>query len=118
MSSDTRNELIDAYFAALDESTPELARPALSDEFVYGSLAGQLEGFDGLADYITEHRSTTESTHDIQRRIHDDDVSVTVGVVTGTGPDGEPAEAAFCDVFEFDDADEAIEQITVYVNDS
>lgn len=117
MSTDTRNELIDAYFAALDEADPELARPGLSDDFVYESLAGPLEGFDGLADYITEHRSVTESTHDVQRRIHDD-VSVTVGVVTGTGPDGDPVEAAFCDVFEFDDADEAIERITVYINDS
>ncbi|MFO7927626.1 nuclear transport factor 2 family protein [Natronomonas sp.] len=118
MPTDTRNELIDAYFAALDETDPELARPALSDDFVYESLAGPLEGFDGLAAYITDHRSVTDSTHDVQRRIHDDDVSVTAGVVTGTGPDGDPAEAAFCDVFEFDDADEAIERITVYINDS
>lgn len=118
MPVDSRNDLIDAYFRALDEADPAIARPALAETFVYESLAGDLDGFDGLSDYITEYRSLTDSTHDLTRRVHGDDASVVEGVVTGTGPDGERAQAGFCDVFEFDADEEAITRIAVYTNDS
>jgi ketosteroid isomerase-like protein len=118
MSTDDRNELIEAYFTAIDDEEPEIARSALADGFVYESLLGRLEGFDGLVEYITELRSTSDSTHDLTRRIHDEDVSVVEGTVTGLDAEGEPTSADFCDVFEFDDEETAITRITVYLNDS
>lgn len=118
MTADDRNDLIDAYFAALDESDPNRVRDALNDSFVYESLAGDLEGFDGLSEYITDLRSITESEHHIDQRHHADEVTTVEGVVTGTDSNGNPAEAAFCDVFEFTDDETAITRIGVYVNDS
>jgi len=118
MSTDSRDDLIDAYFSALDESDPSIAREALADSFVYESLSGDRHGFEGLRTYITEDRSVTDSVHDISQRIHGPAASVAEGVVTGTGDDGEPVEAAFCDVFEFDDEEGTITRIGVYLNDS
>jgi len=43
---------------------------------------------------------------------------VVEGIVTGTDPDGDPAAADFCDVFEFDAEEGAITRIAVYVNDA
>lgn len=118
MSVNDRDDLIDAYFAALDESDPSIVRDALDDSFVYESLSGDLKGFDGLSEYITDLRSITESDHHIDQRYHADDATTVEGVVTGTDPDGHPAESAFCDVFEFTDDEAAITRIGVYVNDS
>lgn len=118
MTTESRDDLIDAYFEALDTTDPSVARPALADSFVYESLAGDLHGHEGLREYITELRSVTDSTHDLDRRVHGESVSVVEGVVSGTGPDGRPAEAAFCDVFEFDDDESAITRIAVYTNDA
>lgn len=118
MSPDSRDDLIDAYFGALDESDPSKVRDALDDSFVYESLSGDLDGFEGLREYITDLRSITESDHRIDRRHHAADATTVEGVVSGTDPDGNPAEAAFCDVFEFTDDETAITRIGVYVNDS
>lgn len=118
MPADSRNDLIDTYFRALDENDPEIVRSSLADSFVYESLSGELQGFEGLRDYITDLRNVTNSEHEITRRIHDEDASVVEGVVSGTGADGEPTEAKFCDVFEFADGEEAIVRIGVYVNDA
>jgi ketosteroid isomerase-like protein len=118
MSVDSRNDLIDAYFDALDEADPDLARDALADSFVYGSLSGELDGFAGLESYILDGRSITESDHRIDDRHHAEGATAVTGVVAGTGPDGDPAEAAFCDVFEFTDDGTAITRIDVYVNDA
>lgn len=118
MPADSRNDLIDAYFRALDENDPEIVRSSMADSIVYESLSGELQGFEGLRDYITDLRSVTNSEHEITRRIHDEDTSVVEGVVSGTGADGEPTEAKFCDVFEFADEEETIVRIGVYVNDA
>lgn len=118
MSVDSRNDLIDAYFSALDESDPSVVSDALADSFVYDSLAGELDGFAGLSEYITDLRSITESEHRINNRYHADGATTVEGIVTGTDANGDPAEAAFCDVFEFDADETAITRIGVYVNDA
>jgi ketosteroid isomerase-like protein len=118
VSIDSRNDLIDAYFDALDESDPNLAEDALADSFVYESLSGDLKGFEGLSEYISDLRSMTESDHRIHECVHGDDATAVEGVVTGTDADGNPAEVAFCDVFDFSADDKVITRIGVYVNDS
>jgi len=116
MSAESRNDLIDAYFSALDKANPILAADALADLFVYESLSGDLEGYSGLEAYITDLRSVTESDHQIEYRHHADGASTVQGVVTGTDPDGNQVEVSFCDVFRFDDNEAAITRISVYVN--
>lgn len=117
MSIERREDRIDAYFRALDENDPSIAESAVTEDFVYESRAGSLAGFAGLADYITDRRTMTESDHEQTRVVHGDDVAVVEGVVTGTTEAGERVEVRFCDVFEFDAAD-GITTITVYVNDA
>lgn len=117
MSETDRNELIDAYFNAMDAEDLEIVRPALADDFVYESSAGNLEGYAGLKTYMEELRGFSDTTHDVTLRIHDETASVAEGTVTGETEDG-PVEVDFCDVFEFDAADEGITRIGVYLNDA
>lgn len=117
MSRADRNNLIDAYFDAMDSEDLEIVRPALADEFVYQSLSGELEGFEGLATYMEELRGLSNTNHEITLRVHDGAASVAEGTVTGESEEG-TVQADFCDVFEFDPDDEAITRIGVYLNDA
>ncbi len=117
MSEAERNELIDAYFDAMDADDLDIVRPALAEGFVYESLNGDLEGFEGLETYMNDLRGLAKTTHDVRLRIHDEAASVTEGTVTGDSDDG-PVEADFCNVFEFSDGDEGITRISVHINDS
>jgi len=116
MSHADRDDLIDAYFDAMDAEDVERVRSGLADGFVYESLSGDLDGTEGLATYIEELKSFSDTTHDITRRVHDEEASVAEGTVTGESGTG-TVTADFCNVFEFDD-DGAITRIAVYLNDT
>ncbi len=116
MSESDRNELIDAYFDAMDAEDLETVRPALAEGFVYESLSGDLEGLAGLETYMNELRGLSETTHEVTLRLHDQTASVAEGTVTGESEDG-PVTADFCNVFEFDADDTGITRIGVYLND-
>ena len=116
MSESDRDELIDAYFDAMDAEDLDIVRPALADGFVYESLDGDLEGFAGLETYMNELRGLSETTHEVTLRLHDQTASVAEGTVTGESEDG-PVTADFCNVFEFDADDTGITRIGVYLND-
>lgn len=118
MSDADRNELIDAYFDAMDAEDLARVRPVLADDFRYESLSGDLDGAAGLRRYVEERKALTDTTHRIDRRLHDAGGSVAEGVVTGATSDGEQTSADFCDVFEFDGDDERITRIAVYLNDA
>lgn len=115
MNEGERNELIDLYFEALDAEEASIAKDALSDDFVYVSSAGVLEGFEGFRTYIDELRSSSNSVHDVTLRVHDEAGSVAEGVVTADSPDG-PVEKQFCDVFEFDENEDRLTRVAVYLN--
>lgn len=117
MSESDRDALIDAYFDAMDSEDLEIVRPALSASFVYESLAGDFEGFAGLETYLEEHRGLSNTTHETTLRIHNEMASVAEGSVIGESEDG-TVEANFCNVFEFDDDNEGITRISVYLNDA
>lgn len=118
MSTADRNELIDAYFNAMDADNLDLVLPVLADDFLYQSLSGDLEGASGLRHYAEEVRSLSNSTHDVTLRIHGDGASVAEGIVSGETPDGDRTEANFCNVFEFDESDSEITRLAVYLNDA
>jgi ketosteroid isomerase-like protein len=112
MDETARNEAIDAYFQALDTGELERVRPYLADSFVYESLAGDLHGFEGLREYMEEHRSFSGTTHETTTRVHGEAMTMAEGVVSGGG-----GESDFCDVFEFD-GDGNVTRIAVYLNDA
>lgn len=117
MRYDDRAELIDAYFTALDANDLGIVEPALADEFIYESLAGDLEGVSGLETYMEEHRGFADTTHDVTLLVHGTEASIAEGTVTGKTEDG-TVTTEFCDVFEFDDDGHRITRIAVYVNDA
>lgn len=117
MSESSRNELIDAYFEAADTDDPSVVADRLTEDFVYDSTSGTLDGFSGLETYLREMRGFSDTEHTVTRRIHGDEASAAEGTVTGKLA-GESVETNFCNVFEFDERDERIARVGVYVNDS
>lgn len=117
MSETDRDDLIDAYFEAMDTADLSELRPVLAEGFVYESLSGDLEGAAGLETYLEELRGLSNTTHEVTLLVHGEEASVAEGVVTGESEDG-PVEAEFCDVFEFDADDERLARIGVYLNDA
>lgn len=115
MNEDDRDRLIAAYFDAMDADDLELVRSAIADGFVYESLGGDLEGFEGLETYMNELRGFSDTTHELHRTIHDPAASVVEGTVTGD-LDGESVAVDFCNVFEFDAGDGGITRIGVFTN--
>lgn len=116
MSETDRNDAIDAYFDAMDTEDLEVVRPVLADDFVYESLSGALDGFEGLQTYMEELRGLSNTDHEVTQRVHGETASVAEGTVTGDGEDGR-VEAEFCNVFEFDD-EARVARIAVYLNDA
>jgi len=76
MSMKDRNDVIDAYFEALDQANPGIVRGTLADDFVYQSPGGEFEGGEGIRQYIEEVRTMSNSTHEISLRLHDEQASV------------------------------------------
>jgi ketosteroid isomerase-like protein len=117
MSQSIREDLIEAYFAALDDEDPDHLEGSLGETFVYESLSEEFEGLGGFRTYMNDYRSFSGTDHDITTFVHGETASVAEGRVVGYDEGGERIEASFCDVFEFTDEEETLTRITVYLND-
>ena len=116
MDAERRDDLIDAYFTALDEGAFSLVEPHLAPDVTYESVGiDTLHGPEGVRRYFEELRPFGGTVHDVERRLHAEAASAAEGRVTGEH-EGESLDTGFCDVFEFDDAEEHLTRITVYTN--
>lgn len=116
MNVERRDELIDAYFRALDEEDFSIVEPHLADDVTFKSVGiDALSGPEGVKRYFEELRSFAGTVHDVENRIHAENGSAAEGRVTGEH-DGNSLDTAFCDVFEFDDDEEHLARIVVYTN--
>lgn len=116
MDVDRRDELIDAYFSALDEEAFSLVEPHLAPDVTYKSVGlDALHGPEGVRRYFEELRPFGGTVHEVENRIHDETGSAAEGRVTGEH-EGESIDTGFCDVFEFDEAEEKLTRIVVYTN--
>ncbi|MFC6941931.1 nuclear transport factor 2 family protein [Salinirubellus sp. GCM10025818] len=116
MDTERRDELIDAYFSALDEEEFSLVEPYLAPGVTYKSVGIEpLHGPDGVRRYFEELRPFGGTVHDVETRMHAANGSAAEGRVTGEH-EGESIDTAFCDVFEFDDEEEHLTRIVVYTN--
>lgn len=109
---------IDQYFESMDEADPSLVRSSLADGFVY--IVGNGTRFTGksaIGQYIEEVRTLSETWHDIKHIAHGETASFTEGIVSGISSDGNQVEVGFCDVFQFDEDANVIDQVTVYINE-
>lgn len=116
MDVERRDELIDAYFEALDEEAFSLVEPHLAPDVTYKSVGTEaLHGPEGVRRYFEELRPFGGTVHDVENRIHAENGSAAEGRVTGEH-EGESIDTPFCDVFEFDEAEEKLTRIVVYTN--
>jgi len=120
MTQDTRRELIDDYFRAVDTADYELLRSIFADDVSYHYHEGELlQGLDTvipfLRDEVLEPPGVDRtSDHRVTRTITDDSAVVCEGEV-----DGEYNDTAFhtdfVDVFEFDN--DEINMVATYTRD-
>lgn len=116
MDAERRDELIDAYFDALDEEEFSPVEPYLAPDVTYKSVGVEpLHGSDGVRRYFEELRPFGGTVHDVEDRMHAENGSAVEGRVTGEH-EGESIDTAFCDVFEFDEEEEHLTRIVVYTN--
>lgn len=113
MVRERRNQLIDAYFAAMDNDDFGLVEPAISESIQFESAKSSVSSLEEFREYTEKNRMISDSVHQVKRRIHAETASVCEGNVRAQSPDA-PIEGAFCDVFEFDDDVEHITSISVY----
>jgi len=115
MDTTTRHELIDTYYDAIDaESFADFERAfAPTVEYLYPGEPA-MHGVDAVREFFEERREHADSTHEIDRRVDADEVTICEGTVTATAPDGSVFEAAFVGVFAFDDDAAGIDRVGVY----
>lgn len=115
MDVETRAELIEAYFAAVDAESYEPFDRIFSDESRH-IRPGQpdLVGSDGIRSFFETDRQSSDSTHTVLRSMHtDDEVSFCKIHVEGQLPDGRYEGEAVCE-FVFNGPTGTIDRYRVY----
>lgn len=108
-----RNELIDAYYRTVDTERFDRFRDVFRDDITY-RYPGEpvMHGVEDVLEFFRERRTHSNSTHQVHRRLADDEVSVCEGSIEAEADDGSRVTADFVGVFEFD---ELIAEVRVYV---
>lgn len=115
MDVDKRNELIDRYYLAADEEDYDRLTSVFTEDVEYRYPGeNDMHGVGEVREFFEERRQTTGTTHDVFRRLHDDEATVCEGHITGELRGEGPFEGSYVGVFEFDEAGEAISHVSVY----
>ena len=114
MDERRRDELVDAYYRGLDAED----YAAFDDVFAPDAVhvrPGQrpLEGGDAIRAFFETERRSSNTTHDVTRRIHDAEATYCKVTVSGDLPDGS-FEGDVVAEFEFDDDEDQITAYRVY----
>lgn len=115
MDTATRDELIDTYYDAIDsEAFERFERVFAPDiEYLYPGES-EMHGVAEVQTFFEERRRHSNSTHDVHRRVSDQEVTVCEGRVTAERRDGTPLDIGFVGVFTFDNVADGIDRIAVY----
>lgn len=115
MNTTRRNELIDTYYEAVDGEDWDrmLSAFAADVEYLYPG-EDPMRGHDEVRTFFEERRRTRATTHDVFRRVHDEEATACEGTITGEMGDDGPFEGAYVGVFEFDDNVDRIGYVGVY----
>lgn len=120
MSQDTRSELIEDYFRAVDDPDYDILRAVFADDVTYYYHEGEsLQGIDDVVSFLRNNvleppGVERTSDHRVIRTIADDSAVVCEGEVDGE-LDGTAFHTDFIDVFEFDDSQ--ISMVATYTRD-
>lgn len=115
MDDQTRMELIEAYFDAVDAESYGPFDHIFSPQSRH-VRPGQpdLVGRDAIRSFFENDRQSSNSTHTVLRSVHmEDDVTFCKIHVDGQLPDGRYEGEAICEI-EFDSATETIARYSVY----
>jgi ketosteroid isomerase-like protein len=114
MDTTKRRELVEQYFSALDAESYDELRPVFDQEaeYLYPD-ENPITGLDNIVTFFRERRPTGGTDHEVTRWVHNEDVTVAEGHVTGMNQ-GIPFEGYFCDVVEFDAEEDSVTSIAVY----
>lgn len=111
MDIQARDRLIDEYYDAVDSREVDRFADVFAPSAIHFRPGqGTLAGRDEIIRYFREEWRSSETSHTVDRRIHDPEVTVTRMDVAGVY-EGEPFEGTFLAEFEFTPAEDAI---TVY----
>lgn len=116
MDSDSREQLTEAYFRAMDEEQFETFEDVLTSDVSYRTDGMELEGSDEVRE-VFESGQFSNATHEVRRRVHGEDVSICFGNYSADVSGSGHVEGAFADAFEFDEETEKIERITIYTRE-
>lgn len=110
-----RNRLIDTYYGGLDDEDPYEAVSSFAEDVTYHYPGeGAIEGRRAVRQFFAERRPTSETMHDVKRRIHGETATACDGQFWGVHEELGRIESAFAGFFEFDDAETLISEIAVY----
>jgi ketosteroid isomerase-like protein len=109
-----RDRLVDTYFDSLDAEDYAPLESAFTEDVTYQIPSKTVTGRDALMTYFREERAPKNTTHEVRRRIHDDDASAVEGHVTGERPGDDDLDGRFVDIFVFDEDAEQISELVVY----
>jgi ketosteroid isomerase-like protein len=114
MDTDTRERLIRAYYDAVDtESYPDFEDILTADAEHIRPGQGVLHGGTAVREYYETERSARNTTHDVDRIVHDDEMTLCLVTVTGEKPDG-PFRRPVVTTVTFDETAERIASYHVY----
>lgn len=115
MDRDERNRLTDTYYRAADEENYDLFDSVFTDDVTYlYPDEDDMHGLRAVREFFEQRRQTTNTTHDLFRRVYDDEATICEGHITGELHGEGPFEGAFVGSFEFDDEAGAIDRVGVY----
>lgn len=115
MNVDDRNRLVDAYYGGLDDDDPDAAVSAFAPGVTYRYPGeGAIEGREAVRRFFAERRPTSDTTHDVTRRVHGDSATACDGRFEGDHEERGRVEADFAGFFEFDEDESLIAEIAVY----
>lgn len=110
----TREELIDAYYRAVDADDPASLRSVFSADATHTRPGqGTLDGLEAIVDFYGGRRLSRETVHRVDGRFHGDDVTLCTVHVEGHLPEG-PFEGDVVAEFTFDEDAGRIASYRVY----
>jgi ketosteroid isomerase-like protein len=114
MDTQRRDRLIDEYYDAVDSRDIDRFAAVFAPEATHFRPGqGTLAGLEEIQRYFREDWRSSETSHTVEKRIHDPDVTVTRMAVSGVY-EGEPFDGRFLAEFEFTAADGAITAYRLY----
>ncbi|MCU4744150.1 nuclear transport factor 2 family protein [Halobacteria archaeon AArc-m2/3/4] len=116
MNEEKRNRLIEHYLDGMDLQDKDLLRDAFAPDIVHEHPVRNIDGIEDFLLFKVDEQPPQESEHKVSRRIHVPEASVVQGRKVGT-VEGEPVDAQFCDVYEFNADESAITKLSVYVRE-